>query len=66
MSGPGFVANKKGHNYDDVTRFIRCKLSFLTIKLSLLCIRGSRVLNVNNAIKDIDDDFEYNCFVSKL
>ena len=30
-----------------------------------ICIRGSRVLNTKN-IKDIDDDFEFNCFVSKL
>ena len=32
------VANKKEKLYDDVIRFIKCKLSFLIIKLSLLCI----------------------------
>ena len=60
------VASKKGHELKDVTRFIRCKLSFLIIKLSLLCIRGSRVLPSTDCLKNVDDDFEYDCFVSKL
>ena len=57
------IAHKKGQAYGDVTRFIRCKLSFKIIKLSLLCIRGSRVIPLKNTV---DDDFEYNCFLSKL
>ena len=60
------IADKKGQQYDEVTRFIRFKLSFLIIKLSLLCIRGSRVLLAGNNTVNVDDDFEYNCFVSKL
>ena len=60
------LAKKKWHEYKDVTRFIRCKLSFLIIKLSLLCIRGSRVLPSTDYLRNVDDDFEYDCFVSKL
>ena len=37
------LATKKGERYEDVMRFIRVKLSFLVLKASLLCLRGTRV-----------------------
>ena len=34
------IADKSGERYDDVTRLIRTKLSFLVVKAALLCLRG--------------------------
>ena len=48
------ISSKKGEKYDDVMRYIRAKTSFLTIKATLLCIRGSRPIKVKN---DIGDDY---------
>ena len=59
------ISYKKRQNYTDVMNYFRCKLSFLIKKLSLLCIRGSRTVHTKN-IMNIDDDFEYLCFASKL
>ena len=39
------IATKTGERYDDVTRLIRVKLSFLVLRASLLCLRGSRTLS---------------------
>ena len=36
------LSKKKGEKYDDIIRYIRVKLSFLVLKASLLCLRGSR------------------------
>ena len=38
------IASKKGENYSDVMCFLRVKLSFLALKSTLLCLRGSRSL----------------------
>ena len=36
---------KTGDKYEEITRLIRVKLSFIVLKAALLCIRGSRSLN---------------------
>ena len=36
------LSNKTGDKYSDVMCFIRCKLSFMCVRSSLLCLRGSR------------------------
>ena len=36
------LASKSGERYSDVMNYIRCKLSFMCVKSSLLCLRGSR------------------------
>jgi hypothetical protein len=36
------LSTKTGEKYSDVMNFIRCKLSFMCVKSSLLCLRGSR------------------------
>ena len=36
------ISNKKGERYDDVMRYMRTKISFLALKATLLCLRGSR------------------------
>ena len=36
------LSTKSGERYDYIMNFIRCKLSFMCIKSSLLCLRGSR------------------------
>ena len=38
------LAAKSGERYADVMNFIRCKLSFMCIRSSLLCLRGSRAV----------------------
>ena len=36
------LSEKKGEKYEDVMRYLRLKLSFLALKSTLLCVRGSR------------------------
>ena len=43
------IAEKTEERYEDVTRLIRTKLSFLVQRAALLCLRGSRTLYNNNA-----------------
>ena len=38
------IAEKTGERYDDVTRVIRVKTSFLVLRVALLCLRGSRTM----------------------
>ena len=38
---------KNGEKYDDIMRYIRVKISFLVMKATLLCLRGSRTLRRN-------------------
>ena len=33
---------KKGDRYDEVMRYLRVKISYLALKSTLMCIRGSR------------------------
>ena len=39
------ISEKKGERYDDIMRFMRMRLSFLCVKATLLCLRGSRPNN---------------------
>ena len=45
---------KRDERYDDVMRYIRIKFSFLALKATLLCLRGSRTIK---KAADIDSDF---------
>ena len=38
------ISQKKNEQYADVMRYIRVKISFLALKATLLCIRGSRTM----------------------
>ena len=38
------IADKTGECYNDVTRIIRVKMSYLILKASLMCLRGSRTI----------------------
>ena len=38
------MSNKSGEKYEDIMRYIRVKVSFLVLKATLLCLRGSRSL----------------------
>ena len=42
---------KTGERYEKIISPIRCKLSFLILKLALMCVRGSRSHN----LKTIDE-----------
>ena len=41
------ISMKNGDRYDDVMRYIRVKVSFLVLKATLLCLRGSRTIRRN-------------------
>ena len=51
------LAKKRGEKYADVMRYIRVKLSFLVLKASLLCLRGTRV-KVNEVSLE-NEDFSF-------
>ena len=36
------ISTKRGDRYDEVMRYLRVKFSFLALKATLLCLRGSR------------------------
>ena len=41
------LSEKKDERYDVIMRYLRVKISFLALKATLLCLRGSRRLNKN-------------------
>ena len=51
------LSTKNGEKYEDVMRYLRVKLSFLALKSTLLCLRGSRSRCKNT---EMDDDFAFN------
>ena len=48
---------KNGEKYEDVMRYLRVKLSFLALKSTLLCLRGSRSRCKNT---EMGEDFAFN------
>ena len=59
------IAAKNRDRYDRVLTWIRCKLSFLVLKASLLCLRGSRIMK-NNKLSEAVDDFGLACHETRL
>ena len=41
------ISTKKNERYDDIMRYLRVKLSFLALKATLMCLRGSRTVKKN-------------------
>ena len=54
------ISANKNEMYRDVMRYLRVKLSFLAIKSTLLCVRGSRTVSstVSSPDTDVSSDFE--------
>ena len=52
------ISVKSGERYDDVTRLIRVKTSYLVLRAALLCLRGSRTMY--NSDGEGCDDFAFN------
>ena len=50
------IATKTGERYDDITRLMRIKISFLVLRASLLCLRGSRTI-YSNENGELCEDF---------
>ena len=50
------LSKKKGEKYEDVMRYLRIKLSFLALKSTLLCMRGSRTWT-SSIVEDQLGDF---------
>ena len=56
------IANKPGCRYEKVLSIIKCKLSFLILRASLICVRGSRSFTThseNHAVNDFEIAFDY-------
>ena len=56
------IVNKSGCRYEKVLSIIKCKLSFLILRASLMCVRGSRSFTThsgNQAIDDFEIEFDY-------
>ena len=56
------IANKSGCRYEKVLSIIKCKLSFLILRASLMCVRGSRSFTThsgNHAVDDFENGFHY-------
>ena len=53
------ISEKKGEKYQDVMRYLRVKLSYLSIRSALLCLRGSRSMFKNiESGEDFDFSFD--------
>ena len=59
------ISYKNRQEYNDVSSFLKCKLSFLIRKVVLLCLRGSRTVGTKNIVNNYDD-YSYCRFESKL
>ena len=53
------ISEKKGEKYQDVMRYLRVKLSYLSVRSTLLCLRGSRS-TFRNIDSGEDFDFAFN------
>ena len=50
------LSEKKGEKYEDIMRYLRVKVSFLALKSTLLCLRGSRSTFKNT---EVSEDFAF-------
>ena len=48
------LAVKKNERYEEVMRYLRVKFSFLAVKSTLLCLRGSRTVS---RVPEVANDF---------
>ena len=48
------ISEKKNERYSDIMRYVRVKFSFLALKATLLCLRGSRTLS---KVDGVNTDF---------
>ena len=46
------ISRKKGDRYEDIMRYIRVRISFLVLKATLLCLRGSKSLKQQIEVAD--------------
>ena len=56
------IVNKSGCRYEKVLSIIKCKLSFLILRASLMCVRGIRSFithSGNHALDDFEIPFDY-------
>ena len=48
------ISVKKNERYEDIVQYLRVRFSFLAMKATLLCLRGSRAVFKGN---EVDRDF---------
>ena len=56
------IANKSGCCYENVLSIMKCKLSFLILRASLMCVRGCHSFTAhsgNHAVNDFEISFDY-------
>ena len=56
------LAEKSDERYSDMMNWVKCKISFLCLRVALTCVRGSRTKRVNDQY--ISDDFSYDISAS--
>ena len=50
------ISKKKGELYSDVMRYLRVKFSYMALRSTLLCLRGSRTYK-SKAPNNVTEDF---------
>ena len=50
------IAEKTGQSYSDIINYIRCRLSFIILRATILCLRGSRA-RPSKSNTEMGDDF---------
>ena len=56
------IAEKRNERLSDVTRWVRCKLSFMCLRAVLMCLRGTRKSKMNY----ISEDFSVDTIESRI
>ena len=60
------IAEKSGEQYGEVINFIRSKISIMTIRSALLCLRGSRGLHGPKTNQQHPDGNDYELYNAEL
>ena len=60
------LATKSGERYSDVMNFIRWKLSFMCVRSSLLCLRGSRTVRKIQGESGCESGVDFGLYNSEL
>ena len=52
----GMIAEKKGQDYSQTLRWLRCRLNFALLRSSIMCLKGTRSKNAPSTHDDASPD----------
>ena len=52
----GLIAEKKGQDYSQTLRWLRCRLNFALLRSFIMCLRGTRSRNTPSTYEDVAPD----------